>query len=68
VPPVGDGGIDTTGLDVSEETMRRLLEVDADGWLTQLSQVKAHFAKFGSKLPAELHEQLDGLQSRLRPS
>ena len=68
VPPVGDGGIDTSGLDVGEETMRRLLEVDTDGWLTQLPQVKAHFAEFGSRLPAELHEQLDGLQSRLRSS
>ena len=66
VPPVGDGGIDTFGLDVGDETMRRLLEVDADGWLAQLPQCKHHFAEFGSKLPSELHEQLDGLESRLR--
>jgi phosphoenolpyruvate carboxykinase (GTP) len=68
VPPVGDGGIDTAGLDVADETMRRLLEVDADGWLTQLPQVQAHFAEFGSKLPVELHEQLEALRSRLQPS
>jgi phosphoenolpyruvate carboxykinase (GTP) len=68
VPPVGDGGIDTAGLDVSDETMRRLLEVDADGWLAQLPQCKAHFAEFGSKLPNELHEQLQGLESRLQSS
>ena len=40
VPPVGDGGIDTSGLDVGDETMRRLLEVDTDGWLAQLPQVQ----------------------------
>jgi phosphoenolpyruvate carboxykinase (GTP) len=68
VPPVGDGGIDTSGLDVGDETMRRLLEVDADGWLAQLPQCKAHFAEFGSKLPNELHEQLHGLESRLQSS
>ena len=32
VPPVGEGGIDTDGLDVAEETMARLLEVDTEGW------------------------------------
>jgi phosphoenolpyruvate carboxykinase (GTP) len=68
VPPVGDGGIDTSGLDVGDETMRRLLEVDTDGWLAQLPQCKQHFAEFGTKLPNELHEQLDGLESRLRSS
>ncbi len=68
VPPVGDGGIDTSGLDVGDETMRRLLEVDADGWLAQLPQCKEHFAEFGSKLPNELHEQLHGLESRLQSS
>ena len=68
VPPVGDGGIDTSGLDVGDETMRRLLEVDVDGWLAQLPQCRQHFAEFGSKLPSELLEQLDGLESRLRSS
>jgi phosphoenolpyruvate carboxykinase (GTP) len=68
VPPVGDGGIDTSGLDVADQTMARLLEVDTQGWLAQLPQVKAHFAEFGSKLPSELDEQLHGLESRLRPS
>jgi phosphoenolpyruvate carboxykinase (GTP) len=68
VPPVGDGGIDTSDLDVADETMARLLEVDTDGWLAQLPQVEEHFAKFGDKLPNELNEQLQGLESRLRPS
>jgi phosphoenolpyruvate carboxykinase (GTP) len=68
VPPVGDGGIDTSDLDVAESTMARLLEVDTDGWLAQLPQVQAHFDTFGSKLPNELREQLHGLESRLRSS
>jgi phosphoenolpyruvate carboxykinase (GTP) len=68
VPPVGDGGIDTSGLDIADETMTRLLEVDADGWLEQLPQVEEHFATFGAKLPNELNEQLHGLESRLRSS
>ncbi|HEX5193963.1 MAG TPA: phosphoenolpyruvate carboxykinase (GTP) [Solirubrobacteraceae bacterium] len=66
VPPVGEGGIDTTGLDISPDTMARLLEVDAEGWLKQLPQCREHFAEFGDKLPQELHEQLEQLESRLR--
>ncbi len=65
VPPTGERGIDLDGLDVSEETMARLLEVDTDGWLAQLPQMRAHFAEFGAKLPAALHEQLTALAQRL---
>jgi phosphoenolpyruvate carboxykinase (GTP) len=66
VPPVGERGIDLRGLDVGDETMGRLLEVDAPGWLGQLPQMQAHYAEFGEKLPAELRAQLHGLEQRLR--
>jgi phosphoenolpyruvate carboxykinase (GTP) len=65
VPPLGTGGIDTDGLDVSPETMARLLEIDTEGWLAQLPQMKQHYAAFGDKLPRELHAQLDALERRL---
>ncbi len=65
VPPLGEGGIDTEGLDVSRETMTELLEVDADGWLAALPQIKEHLATFGDKLPDELQAQLDNLEARL---
>ena len=65
VPPSGERGIDLDGLDISEETMARLLEVDTDGWLGQLPQMTEHYAEFGAKLPAALHEQLAALTQRL---
>jgi phosphoenolpyruvate carboxykinase (GTP) len=65
VPPVGEGGIDTEGLEVSPETMGKLLEVDHEGWTAQLPQIKQHFAAFGEKLPRELHDQLAALEARL---
>jgi phosphoenolpyruvate carboxykinase (GTP) len=65
VPPVGEGGIDTDGLDVSDGEMTELLAVDTEGWKAQLPQVQAHFAKFGEKLPAALREQLTALEQRL---
>jgi phosphoenolpyruvate carboxykinase (GTP) len=68
VPAAGEGGIDTDGLDVSPETMAKLLEVETDGWLTQLPQMREHLARFGDKLPRELTAQLDGLEQRLNAS
>jgi phosphoenolpyruvate carboxykinase (GTP) len=65
LPPVGEGGIDVAGLDVTEADMRELLSVDATGWKNQIPQIQAHYAKFGATLPAELHEQLQTLERRL---
>jgi phosphoenolpyruvate carboxykinase (GTP) len=68
VPPTDERGIDRTDLDVSEETMARLLEVDTEGWLAQLPQMKEHYAEFGKNLPAALHGQLEALEQRLKNS
>jgi phosphoenolpyruvate carboxykinase (GTP) len=65
LPPVGMRGIDLNGLEVTDETMAKLFEVDAEGWLHQLPQMKAYYAEFGEKLPQALHEQLAGLEQRL---
>jgi phosphoenolpyruvate carboxykinase (GTP) len=64
MPPIGPEGMDTRGLDVSEEDMRELLTVDAAQWLAQLPQFREHYAKFES-VPAELHGQLEALEERL---
>ncbi len=64
MPPVGAGGIDTSGVDVSEEAMSQLLSVDAAEWRTQLPQFEQHFAQFAN-LPQELTAQLKALEERL---
>jgi phosphoenolpyruvate carboxykinase (GTP) len=65
VPPVGDGGIDTSGLEIDREALEKLLEVDHDAWLEQLPQMHEHYGKFGDRLPDELKAQLTELESRL---
>ncbi len=65
LPPVGEGGIDIDDLDVTPETMSKLLEVDREGWKQQLPQMHEHYAEFGRKLPAELHGELDTLDDLL---
>jgi phosphoenolpyruvate carboxykinase (GTP) len=66
LPPVGEGGIDTDGLEVTDATMGRLLEVDAEGWKEHLPEMHEHFAEFGPKLPAELHAELQALEETLQ--
>jgi phosphoenolpyruvate carboxykinase (GTP) len=65
VPPVGEGGIETAGLDISADAMRQLLEVDDAAWGEQLPQMHAHYARLGDQLPRELRGQFDALQERL---
>ncbi|HJS93138.1 MAG TPA: phosphoenolpyruvate carboxykinase (GTP) [Solirubrobacteraceae bacterium] len=65
VPPVGAGGIETDGLDISREAMEKLLEVDPECWIEQLPQMHEHYARFGDKLPPELRGQFDELERRL---
>jgi phosphoenolpyruvate carboxykinase (GTP) len=65
IPPVGEDGIDTGGLDVSESDMAELLRVDAHEWRAQLPQFKEHLAKF-EQLPPQLHAQLQELERRLQ--
>ena len=65
LPLVGEGGIETAGLDISEADMRELLTVDVDGWKQQVPQIHAHYAKFGDKLPTKLRAQLEELEQRL---
>jgi phosphoenolpyruvate carboxykinase (GTP) len=59
------GAINTDGLDVSGDDMRKLLEVDPELWKAQLPQVHEHFAKFGDRLPGALRRQLEALEDRL---
>jgi phosphoenolpyruvate carboxykinase (GTP) len=65
VPPPGEGGIDTSGLDVRDEAVAQLLEVEPDDWKRQLPQMKQHYARLGERLPAELCSQLEQLERRL---
>jgi phosphoenolpyruvate carboxykinase (GTP) len=64
IPPVGGEGIDTRGLDVSEEDVAELLRVDVEEWRAQLPQFREYLSKF-DRLPPELEAQLTALEERL---
>ena len=67
--PIGlvpsEDALDTSGLDIGAADLETLLSVDAEGWHAAIPQIREHYAQFGDRLPAALHEQLDGLEKRL---
>ncbi|MDD5018750.1 MAG: phosphoenolpyruvate carboxykinase (GTP) [Eubacteriales bacterium] len=62
--PTADA-LDVRGLKVSEADMQALLKIEKDEWLAEVASIKAHYAKYGEGMPAELLEQLDALEERV---
>ena len=58
--------LDTDGLGIPAENMRKLLSVDVPGWLAEVPSIREHFAKFGDRLPKGMKEEVDGLEQRLK--
>jgi phosphoenolpyruvate carboxykinase (GTP) len=62
--PTADA-IDTTGLDLEDGVMDKLVAVDAESWRQELPQIDEHYRFIGDTVPAALREQLDNLEKRL---
>ncbi len=60
------GALDLTGLDLTDQAARDLLQVDVEGWTAELPAIKQHFEKFGAKLPEGLRAELAALEQRLQ--
>ena len=67
--PVGlvptPGGLDVEGLDVSPADLAELFSVDGSAWLSEVAQLEEYFARFGARLPDEIHGHLALLRYRL---
>jgi len=57
--------LDTSGLDISPETVKELVTVDEEAVKAEIPQYEEHLAKFGDKLPKEVSAQLDALKKDL---
>jgi phosphoenolpyruvate carboxykinase (GTP) len=57
--------IDTRGLNVTADAMNALLSVDPASWKKEAADMRAYLAQYGSRLPADLAEELNGLEKRL---
>ncbi len=69
VSPIGNvptpNSIDTSGLDLSGETMEQLVAVDNSAWAAELGLIEEHFGFIGERLPEALRGQLAGLRNLL---
>jgi phosphoenolpyruvate carboxykinase (GTP) len=60
------GALDTSGLNVPASSMEQVLKVDVEAWLNELPAIRAHYEKFGTKLPQGLRDELNALEKRLQ--
>ncbi len=59
------GDIDTTGLDISDDTMRELLAVEPDLWRRELKDIGDYFRDFAGRVPVKLVEEHRAALARL---
>lgn len=57
--------INLEGCSVDKETLKGLLNVDTEIWKKEAEGIKEFYKKFGDRLPKELEEELEALESRL---
>ncbi len=65
--PTADS-LDTSGLDMSNDELAALLEVNSADWAPEVDSIREFFASIGDRLPDELNDQVDALESRLAQS
>jgi phosphoenolpyruvate carboxykinase (GTP) len=67
--PVGllpaPGALDAHGLDLDDDALAQLFHVDADSWQLEADLTEEFFARFGDRVPAQLHDRLARLRAAL---
>ncbi len=59
--------IDIEGLEgVDLDTVKALLEVDVDSWLSDVENIKEFYAQVGARVPAAMYDELAALEARLK--
>ena len=64
LPHIAD--LDLKGLSISKENAERLFAINLAEWEKEAADAGEFFAKFGSRMPKELIEELHGLKARLK--
>ena len=64
LPNVKD--IDTTGLDVSEETMQALLAVDPAQWQEEVAAIGEYLSEYGDRMPQAMIDELGKISTALQ--
>ena len=57
--------IDTRGVKVTADAMKALLSVDPVLWKQEMADIRAYLQQYGARVPAEMLEEVKGVESRL---
>jgi phosphoenolpyruvate carboxykinase (GTP) len=57
--------MNTKGLNVTADAIKALLSVDPTLWKKEAADIRAYLQQYGSRVPAEMLQELQGLESRL---
>jgi len=57
---------DTSGLNLSKDTLKALFDINKEGWLKESEEMRTYLSQFKERLPREIIDELNSLQNRLR--
>ncbi len=60
-----DGDLDLSGLDITAENMKALMNVDLNEWRAEIPDIEKHLATFGDRLPEPLKKEFEAFKKRL---
>ncbi len=67
--PIGyipsNGALDLTSLKLDPADVKNLFIIDPDEWKKEIPDIRAHFSRFGDRMPDELLRELEDLEKRL---
>lgn len=58
--------IDTSGLEISLDALKKLFEVEKSAWKHEVEEIKNYFTIFGDQLPQGITQEIATLESRLQ--
>jgi phosphoenolpyruvate carboxykinase (GTP) len=61
----GEGGLDVSGLGLSEADLAQLFKVEKAEWQTEVKSYKASLKGFGPRVPSKLFKQLEELERNI---
>ncbi|MDR1940724.1 MAG: phosphoenolpyruvate carboxykinase (GTP) [Endomicrobium sp.] len=67
--PIGllpqDNAINLDGLNISKETVDKLLSVNKEDWKKEIALIEEFYSKFGDEIPKDLRAHLDSLKEKI---
>ncbi|MBA3236869.1 MAG: phosphoenolpyruvate carboxykinase (GTP) [Parachlamydiaceae bacterium] len=59
-------GIDTTGLNITQQQIDELLKIDPKAWKEEAAEMRTYLERFGDRLPEGIRQELSALEGRLQ--